>query len=80
MGDEITLGAAGNVNLKASAPLPARFVVFKNGEQVFQMRDVAEISFAAKEPGAYRMEVYLENLGAPFNEMSWIISNPIYVR
>ncbi len=80
MGDEIALDAAGGVNLKAVAPLSARFVVFKNGEQVFQMRDATEINFTAKEQGAYRTEVYLEQLAAPFDKMPWIISNPIYVR
>ncbi len=80
MGDEIALSTAGGVNLKAAAPMPARFVVFKNGDQVFEVRDTVEINFAAKETGAYRTEVYLEQLGEPFDKMPWIISNPIYVR
>ncbi len=32
------------------------------------------------EPGEYRVEVYLDQLGPPFDKMPWIISNPIYVR
>lgn len=78
MGDEIALTE--KVNLKAAAPLTARFVIFKNGEQVFEAKDAAQINFDAKEKGAYRVEVYLEQLGAPFDKMPWIISNPIYVR
>lgn len=78
MGDEIALTES--INLKASSPLTARFVIFKNGEQVFEAKDTTQISFVTKEKGAYRTEVYLEQLGAPFNQMPWIISNPIYVK
>ena len=78
MGDEITLTQ--NTNLKASAPNTARFIVFKNGEKVFEENNVAQISMPIKEKGTYRTEVYLDSLGAPFDKMPWIISNPIYVR
>jgi len=78
MGDEITLESG--VNLKAAAPQTARFVIFKNGEKVFEQGETAEINFRATEKGTYRAEVYLDTLGAPFDAMPWIISNPIYVR
>lgn len=78
MGDEIALNSG--VNLKSSAPLPARFIVFKNGEQVYEFKDTTQIEFQAKEPGAYRVEVYLESLGEPYSQMPWILSNPIYIR
>jgi hypothetical protein len=32
------------------------------------------------KPGVYRVEVYRDDLGPPFDKMPWIISNPIYVR
>ena len=78
MGDEIAL--AGGVKLRADAPLAARFVVFKNGEKIFETGVTTEIVFEAKEAGAYRVEVYLDALGNPFDKMPWIISNPIYVH
>jgi hypothetical protein len=78
MGDEISL--TGSVNLKANAPLAAHFKIFKNGEPVFEADDVTQINFEAKETGAYRTEVYLKQLGAPFDRMPWIISNPIYIK
>jgi hypothetical protein len=78
MGDEIALTES--INLKASAPIASHFKIFKNGELVFEAKDVTQINFATKEKGAYRTEVYLGQLGAPFNRMPWIISNPIYVR
>jgi hypothetical protein len=30
--------------------------------------------------GVYRVELYRTDLGPPFDQMPWIISNPIYVR
>lgn len=75
MGDEIILN--GKVNLKATAPLPARFVIYKNGAKVFEASGT-EVNFEATEKGAYRTEVYLDSLD--FTAMPWILSNPIYVR
>jgi hypothetical protein len=78
MGDEIAL--TGNLNLKINAPQTARFVVFKNGEKIYEESSVAQIILPIKEKGTYRTEVYLDSLGATFDKMPWIISNPIYVR
>ncbi|HEY0049266.1 MAG TPA: hypothetical protein VGB68_08285 [Pyrinomonadaceae bacterium] len=75
MGDEITL--ADKVDLKAAAPLAARFVIFRNGEKVYE-QTATDINFEAREKGAYRVEAYLDSIG--FDRMPWIISNPIYVR
>jgi hypothetical protein len=77
-GDEIIL--QDKVLLKAQTPLNARFVVFKDGEKVYESQPVRQIEFEIKERGAYRVETYLDSLGSPFDSMPWIISNPIYVR
>ena len=77
-GDEIAL--TNDLNLKISAPQTARFVVFKNGEKFAEETNIAQITLPIKEKGTYRTEVYLDALGAPFDKMPWIISNPIYVR
>lgn len=77
-GDEIAL--QGGVKLRAAAPQVARFVIFRNGTKIFEAAENTEVVFEAKEPGAYRTEVYLDTLGRPFGNMPWIISNPIYVR
>jgi len=78
MGDEIALNES--VNLKAAAPQSARFVLFKNGEKIYEEKNVTQINFQIVEKGTYRTEVYLDTLGEPFGKMPWIISNPIYVR
>ena len=78
MGDEVTLSP--QTKLTASAPVPARLVVFKNGERYFEQSDTTEITLNVTERAAYRVEVYRDALGAPYDKMPWIISNPIYVR
>ena len=78
MGDEVALSP--QTKLTASAPLPARFVVFKNGEKFYELANTTEIAINVTERAAYRIEVYRDALGAPYDKMPWIISNPIYVR
>jgi len=78
MGDEIALTE--NLNLRASSPQNARFIIFKNGEKIREEVGAAQINFPVKEKGTYRTELYLDSLGEPFNKMPWIISNAIYVR
>ena len=68
------------MELRAFSPLPARFDLFKDGERVVVSENIAEFSAAVSGPGVYRVEVYLDHLGGPFDQVPWIISNPIYVR
>ncbi len=77
-GDEIAL--AQGVKLKASAPLPARFIIFRNGAKVAEAGGNSEMDFDAREAGTYRVEVYLDQLGRNFDKTPWIVSNPIYVK
>ncbi|HUR96450.1 MAG TPA: hypothetical protein VMZ26_00150 [Pyrinomonadaceae bacterium] len=54
--------------------------VYRNGE-IFPLDIVAGIYSKQRfEPGVYRVEVYRDDLGPPFDKIPWIISNPIYVR
>lgn len=78
MGGEVK-GRPG-LGLRAAAPLNARFIIFRDGSKFFEASDIREVSVEAGEPGAYRVEVYRDDLGPPFDKMPWIISNPIYVR
>lgn len=78
MGDEIAL--EDGVRLQVSAPVKCRIVLFKDGQRMMEERDVTNKEFTVKERGAYRLEVYLDQLGAAFQQRPWIITNPIYVR
>lgn len=78
MGDETTL--SDTLQLKVAIPQSARIVLLKDGTGVSEASDVREMLFQPKERGTYRVEVFLDSLGHPFDRLPWIISNPIYVR
>jgi hypothetical protein len=78
MGSEIEL--TGNLKLKAGSPLPGRFVVFRDGVKISESGITSDIEFDVSEKGAYRIEVYQDGLGSPFDKLPWIMSNPIYIR
>ncbi len=77
MGDEIKLTE--NPTLKVRVPQRSRIVLLRNGTKVSETPDTTETTFTPKEGGAYRVEVFLDSLGKPFEQMPWITSNPIYV-
>lgn len=80
----------GGFSLSVTVPQKARTVVLRNGEPYTgsvtnnNTATLDEIPVSVKyyldQPGTYRVEVYLDQLGPPFDKMPWIISNPIYVR
>ncbi len=78
MGGEIS--KAEGVKVKVGSPQKGRLVIFLDGQKISESADVAGLELDVFEPGAYRVEVYLDQLGPPFDKMPWIISNPIYVR
>lgn len=77
-GDEIALSS--NVKLQALAPQRARFVIYRNGEIFFEADQTNSVNLTIDQAGTYRAEVYLDALGSPFDQMPWIISNPIYIK
>ncbi len=77
-GDTISLGQG--VDLSVLAPQKSRFVIFRNGEKYAETADTTGMKFQTKQTGVYRVEVYLDSLGSPFDAMPWIISNPIYIK
>lgn len=66
--------------LQGTSPSRSRFVLFKDGQTILEHTDALEFTFPIKEAGTYRVEVYLDQLGPPFDKIPWIISNPIYIR
>jgi hypothetical protein len=78
MGDEIVLTE--NTKLNVTVPLKSRIAVFRNGADPEYFSDETNLIYPIKEKGVYRIEVYLDSLGSPFDKTPWIISNPIYVR
>lgn len=77
-GDEIQLQP--NTRLRVDLPVSARVLWFKNGEVWLDENGVTSKTLDVSDPGVYRVEAYLPQLGKPVGEQPWIISNPIYVR
>ena len=61
-------------------PVSSRLLMFKDGKVVVDETGITEKLVKVTEKGVYRVEVYLPQLGRPFSDHPWIISNPIYVR
>jgi hypothetical protein len=80
MGDEINLAEGGEVRLSVRSPIKARVRVVRDGETAREERETEALEMTVTERGVYRVEVYLDGLGAPLTEHPWIVSNPIYVR
>ena len=77
-GDEIAAGA-GSVRLRVATPVESRIVLLKDGQVQGEVVATRQ-EWTVTQPGVYRIECYLPQLGAPLAGKPWIISNPIYVR
>lgn len=78
MGDEVKL--VDGVTLRATAPVPVRFVVYKDGVKFAEQSAATEFTVKPDGPGEYRVEAYLDQLGLEADRMPWIMSSPIYLR
>jgi len=73
-GDEISMKA--ETRLRVRSPVPARIVILKDGVIWTDETGIATKEIPVTQPGVYRTEIYLPQLG----NLPWIISNPVYVR
>ncbi len=75
MGEEIPLHQS--VTFQVRLPMAVECRLIKDGSVVKSWQDREICAYIAREPGAYRVECYIEYLG---KRRGWIFSNPIYVR
>lgn len=75
MGDAISL--SGGLTLQVVVPKRSRIKLIRHGEIIAEENNVENLTFNARESGAYRVEVW-----HPYRnrERCWILSNPIYVE
>ena len=76
-GDEIPLSA--DTHLKVRTPVSSQIKLFKDGKVISDETGVTGKDFPVTEPGVYRVEVYLPQLGKLAAGKPWIISNSIRV-
>lgn len=75
MGERIRLGPG--VTLQAVAPARTHLRLICYGDVVAEGEGVENLTYVARKPGAYRVEVWQHYKG---QERCWILSNPIYVE
>jgi hypothetical protein len=82
VGPEFSMGdnAAWLSTLKVTSPVSSRLVIFRDGQRFHEANGVSNFESQQIQQGVYRVEVYRDDLGPPFDKIPWIISNPIYVR
>ncbi|MEW6567666.1 MAG: CehA/McbA family metallohydrolase [Chloroflexota bacterium] len=64
------------VTLQVWLPQRADVRLLRDGQVVRELHDQQTVVYIASQPGAYRVEAYLEYAG---RRRAWIFSNPIYV-
>jgi acetyl esterase/lipase len=74
MGDSAPM--AGTTRLVGVTPLAARLKLIHNGKVLTNALGT-NLTFVAKDPGAYRLEAWLDIDG---EERPWIYSNPVYLK
>jgi len=80
LGDQIEMTQGAAVRLSVTTPVPARMVFFRNGGVIYEEREATRKELIVTERGAYRVEIYLDQLGELLRDRPWIISNPIFVK
>lgn len=81
MGD--TIQFENDIKFAVRAPHRSRRVIYHDGNSLAGFAPQDDYLDSAKieeKLGTYRVEVYRNDLGPPFDKIPWIISNPIYVR
>lgn len=70
-----------SLTLRVQAPFPfaKEIHLIQDGKSVFQSTEDA-VSFEVKQPGVYRVEVYLKEKSPLRKDIPWIVSNPIFIR
>ncbi len=74
LGDSVCVEDAGELHIVS--PLPIKYRLYKNGEEIKREKDVYEASYKIDGPGVYRVMCKLK-----YNNkwLTWIYSNPIFI-
>jgi hypothetical protein len=80
-GKVVGMGAtvAPGSTLTCQAPRRSALQMLRNGA-VWKAEVAGRLTVEARDPGVYRVEVYLADAPSPLVGKPWIVSNPIFVR
>ena len=80
MGETASLKAASlTLHIQAPFPYAKEIHLIQDGKSIFQSTEET-FSFEVKQPGVYRVEIYLKEKSPLRKDIPWIISNPIFIR
>jgi len=79
MGATASLGSGLILHIQTPFPFAKEINLIQDGKSVFRSTE-ENISFEVKQPGVYRVEVYLRERSPLRKDMPWIVSNPIFLR
>lgn len=78
MGSTSALDSPVTLHIQSFFPFASETHLIHNGKKVFQTSD-GIFSYEARQPGFYRVEVYLRERSPLGKNIPWIISNPIFL-
>lgn len=79
MGGTALLETGLALHIQAPFPFAKEIHLIQDGKSVFRSTE-ENASFEVKQPGVYRVEVYLKERSPLGKDIPWIISNPIFLR
>ncbi len=79
MGGTALFESGFTLHIQAPFPFAKEIHLIQDGKSIFHSTEES-ISFEAKQPGVYRVEVYLREKSPLGKEIPWIVSNPIFLR
>ena len=79
MGSEAILDSPVVLHIHAPFSFTAEIHLIHNGKDIYSSTE-ENVSYAASQPGTYRVEVILKERSPLGKNIPWIISNPIFLR
>lgn len=79
MGEECTIGSPVSLHVRSLFPYSLEIHLIHNGKKI-AVSSKKTLNYDSKDPGFYRVEVYLKAPSPLHQDIPWIISNPIYLR
>jgi len=79
MGSIVLYDSPVTLQIKAPFPFAKEIHLIFNGKRIFRSTEESA-SYEARQPGTYRVEVYLNERSPLGNNIPWIVSNPIFLR
>ena len=79
MGNTALLDSPISLHIENPFPFASQVHLIHNGIKIFDSNENS-VSFEAKQPGVYRIEIYLRERTPLEKNIPWIVSNPIFLQ